>query len=194
MDAIEALIGRASAPKLTEPAPTADQMAVILKAGSRAPDHGRMQPFRFLIFEGDARDQLGELMAASLKRREPTAADSMLDGERRKPLRAPVVVAVAAAVQPNPKVPDIEQVIAAGAAAQNMLLAAHALGLGGFWRTGAVSHDPEVKVALGFAPGDCIVGFLYFGGLMAPAPDRPVDVEALTRRWTPERAPSATVG
>src|SRR5258708_6433305 len=162
MDAIEALIGRASAPKLTGPGPPADQMAVILKAGSRAPDHGRMQPFRFLIFEGDARDQLGDLMAASLERREPATTESVLDNERTKPLRAPVVVAVAAEVRPNPKVPDIEQVVAVGAAAQNMLLAAHALGLGGFWRTGAASHDPEVKVALGFAPSDAIVGFLYF--------------------------------
>jgi len=194
MDAIEALIGRASAPKLTGPGPTAEQMAVILKAGSRAPDHGRMQPFRFLIFEGDARDQLGDLMAASLGRREPATTDSVLDNERSKPLRAPVVVAVAAEVRPNPKVPDIEQVIAAGAAAQNMLLAAHALGLGGFWRTGAASHDREVKVALGFAPSDVIVGFLYFGSPISPAPDRPVDVESLTRRWASERTPNATIG
>lgn len=182
MDAIAALLGRASCPKVVPPGPTPEQLGVILQAGSRAPDHGRMQPFRFLVVEGAARERLGELMAASLARREPAAAASALDGERAKALRAPTIIAVAAALRPNPKVPDVEQIIAAGAACQNMLLAAHALGLGAAWRTGPAAYDAEVKAGLGFGTGDAIVGFLYLGAPAGVPPDRPVDAAAVTRR------------
>ena len=182
MDAIEALLGRASCPKVTAPGPTPDQLDVILRAGSRAPDHGRMQPFRFLVVEGEARNRLGELLAAALGNREPEAAASVLDSERAKALRAPTIVAVAAALRPNPKVPDIEQVLAAGAACQNMMLAAYAMGLGVAWRTGAAAYDIGVKAGLGFDASDAIVGFLYIGTPAGTPPQRTVDVAALTRR------------
>jgi nitroreductase len=126
---------------------------------------------------------LGDVMAQSLKRREPDAPEGKLDAERKKPLRAPLVVVVAAAVKENPKVPDIEQVVAAGAAAQNMLVAAHALGLGGFWRTGATAYDPEVKRALGLAEQDAIVGFIYLGHVALAGKASPTDTAAVTRRW-----------
>lgn len=183
MDAIEAVLGRASPPRLTTPGPSLGQLELLLKSGSRAPDHARLQPFRFLIVEGEARDRLGELMAASLARREPEAGEAQLAAERAKPLRAPLIIVVAAQVQASPKAPDIEQVVAAGAAAQNMLIVAHALGLGGFWRTGGAAYDADVKAALGLFPSDAIVGFLYFGTPTGPAPERPVDVAALTRRF-----------
>ena len=183
MDAVEALMGRVSPAQLVEPGPDAVQLETLLAAAARAPDHGRMQPWRFLIIEGEARARLGEVMAQSLRRREPDAPAGKLDAERKKPMRAPVVLVVAAAVKENPKVPDIEQIVAAGAAAQNMLVAAHALGLGGFWRTGANAYDPEVKRALGFADQDAIVGFLYLGSVGVPGQARPTDVAAVTRRW-----------
>jgi len=182
MDAIAALLGRASCPKVVPPGPTPEQLGVILQAGSRAPDHGRMQPFRFLVIEGEARERLGELMAQALARRQAAAAPSALDGERAKALRAPTIVAVAAALRPNPKVPDVEQIVAAGVACQNMLLAAHALGLGAFWRTGPAAYDAGVKAGLGLDESDAIVGFLYFGVPAGVPPERPVDVAALTRR------------
>jgi len=182
MEAIEALLSRASCPKVTTPGPTPEQLGVILKAGSRAPDHGRIQPFRFLVIEGEARHRLGELTAQALRRREPDTPDAMLEAERGKALRAPTIVAVAAVLRPHPKAPDIEQVIAAGAACQNMMLAAHAMGLGAAWRTGPAAYDAGVKTGLGFEEGDAIVGFLYFGAPVAKPPLRPVDVAALTRR------------
>lgn len=183
MDAIEALMGRVSPAQLAEPGPDPAQLRILLAAAARAPDHGRMQPWRFVLIAGEARVRLGEVMAQSLKRREPDAPPGKLDAERKKPLRAPLVVVVAAAVQENPKVPDIEQVIAAGAAAQNMLVAAHALGLGGFWRTGATAYDPEVKRALGLAGHDAIVGFIYLGNVGLPGKATPTDTAAVTRRW-----------
>lgn len=181
MDAIELLLGRASAPKVREPGPTPSQMDTILRAGSRAPDHGRMQPFRFVVIEGEARDRLGELMASALAARDPSASDAALVSARAKAMRSPTIIAVGAAVRPNPMVPDIEQVLAAGAACQNMMLAAHALGLGAAWRTGDPAYDLAVKAGLGFEPCDAIVGFLYLGTPIAAPPERRVDVAALTR-------------
>ncbi len=183
MDAVEALMGRVSPAQLIEPGPDAVQLETLLAVAARAPDHGRMQPWRFLIIEGEARVRLGELMAQSLQRREPDAPAGKLDAERKKPMRAPLVLVVAAAVKENPKVPDIEQIVAAGAAAQNILVAAHALGLGGFWRTGANAYDPQVKRALGFTDQDAIVGFIYLGSVGLAGKAAPSDIGAVTRRW-----------
>jgi len=183
MDAIEALMGRVSPAQLVEPGPDPAQLQTLLAAAARAPDHGRMQPWRFLLIEGEARMRLGEVMAQSLKRREPDAPAGKLEAERKKPLRAPLVVVAAAALKENPKVPDVEQIVAVGAAAQNMLVAAHALGLGGFWRTGTTAYDPEVKRALGLAEHDTIVGFIYLGSVGLPGTAMPTDTAAVTRRW-----------
>ncbi|HTZ80513.1 MAG TPA: nitroreductase [Stellaceae bacterium] len=183
MEAIEVLTGRVSPAQLVEPGPSAAQLEQILAAANRAPDHGRMQPWRFLLIEGEARARFGELMAQSLKRREPDAPQGKLDSERKKAQRAPLVVIVAAMVKENPKVPDIEQIVAAGAAAQNMLLAAHALGLGGFWRTGPIAYDAAVKRELGFDDADTIVGIIYLGSIGLPGQAKPADVAAVTRRW-----------
>lgn len=183
MDAIEVITHRVSPAQLTEPGPTPDQLQAILAAGARAPDHGKMQPWRFLLIEGEARQRFGEVMAQSLQRREPDAPQGKLDAERKKALRAPLMIVVSATVRENPKVPDVEQVVAAGAAAQNMMLAAHALGLGAFWRTGPTAYDPEVKRALGIAEGDTIIGFIYLGSIGIAGPARPADTAAVTRRW-----------
>ena len=182
MDALEALIGRVSPAQLVDPGPSAEQLQQILVAGASAPDHGRMQPWRFTVIAGDARARFGELMAQSLLRREPMSPEAKLDAERKKALRAPVIIAVAAVIRENPNVPAVEQIIAAGAAAQNMLLAAHAMGLGGFWRTGAFAYDAEVKQALGLAETDAIVAILYIGSIGHPGKARQVDVDAVTRR------------
>jgi len=183
MDAIEALMGRVSPAQLVEPGPNAAQLQTLLSVAARAPDHGRMQPWRFVLIEGEARNRLGEVMAQSLKRREPDAPEGKLDAERKKPLRAPLMVVVAAAVRENPKVPDVEQVVAAGAAAQNMLVAAHALGLGGFWRTGAPAYDIGVKRELGLGEQDVIVGFIYLGSVGVAGKAVPAETAAVTRRW-----------
>ncbi len=183
MDALEALIGRISPAQLVEPGPTAAQLREILAAGASAPDHGRMQPWRFIVIEGEARTRFGELMAQSLRRREPTAPEAKLDAERKKALRAPVIVVVAAVIRENPKVPGVEQIVATGAAAQNMLVATHAMGLGGFWRTGPFAYDAEVKKAFGLTATDAIVATLYIGSVGHPGKPRHVDVDLVTRRW-----------
>src|SRR5260221_9717170 len=116
MEAVEALLTRISPAELVEPGPTAQQLDAMLEAAAAAPDHGRLRPWRFILVEGAARTRLGEIMARSLQRREPETQPARLDFERKKALRAPLVIVVAAAVQDNPKVPGIEQVAATAAA------------------------------------------------------------------------------
>jgi nitroreductase len=138
-----------------------------------------------MIVEGPAREALGDVLAAALRRREPDVPEAALVKERAKPLRAPLIVVVAARVRAHRGVPEVEQVVAAGAAAQNLLLAAHALGFGGFWRTGAAAYDDTVKRALGLSPQDAIVGFVYLG-TPSGAPASPIasDVAPYVSRWT----------
>lgn len=163
MQAIDALLGRRSAKTLTDPAPDAAALELMLECGARAPDHGRLRPWRFIVIRGAARERLGALMADLLRRKQPDAGAPALQREREKPLRAPLIIAVAAVCDAAAKVPPIEQILAAGAAAQNMMLAATALGFGAMWKTGNVAYDEAAKTALGLQAGDAIVGFLYVG-------------------------------
>ena len=184
MDAIEALTTRASPAALVAPAPDAATLQRILGAAMRAPDHGRLRPWRFIVVEGAARDAFGAVLADALLRREPAAGEATLAKERAKPLRAPLIVVVAAVLREHRGVPAIEQIVAAGAAAENILVAAHALGFGAFWRTGAPAYDETVKRALGLKPDDAIVGFLYLGTpAAAPPPMPPADVAPHLTHW-----------
>lgn len=182
MEAIELLHTRESSPRLGDPAPGESALAAILKAAARAPDHGRLRPWRFVVIRGEARDRFGEVMAESLKARQPDATADMLARERAKPLRAPLIVAVGARIQAGGKIPEIEQILSAGAAAQNIMLAAHALGYGATWKTGDPAYDATVKAALGLQATDAIVGFLYLGtraGGPSPLP-RPAPEDFVT--------------
>jgi nitroreductase len=182
-NAIETILRRVSPAQLTEPAPSAEQRLTMLEAACRAPDHGRLQPWRFTIIEGEARLRFGELLAQSLKRREPDAPEAKLAAERGKALRAPLLIVVGAQVDVSSKIPPVEQIVAVGAAAQNLVIAAHALGFGAFWRTGAPSYDPTVKQAFGLGSDDLIVGFVYIGTIGMAGRARDVSVDAVTRNW-----------
>jgi nitroreductase len=164
MDAIEALNTRSTAKTFGVVAPSKEHLAAVLQAAVRAPDHGRLRPWRFMLIEGDQRLELGELLAASALRRVPTLGAGDLQRERDKAMRAPLVIVVACRIVPGTKVPAIEQLLAAGAAAQNILLALHALGYASAWKTGEAAYDTELKKGLGLAADDHIIGFVYTGG------------------------------
>jgi nitroreductase len=171
MDALEAILSRNSVPAklLGDPAPDGQDLEDILESAMRAPDHGALRPWRFIIFRGDARAQLGEVFAEALKGREPDAGLDALEKERGRPLRSPLIIAVCAEIVPDvAKVPPVEQIVTCGAAAQNMMNTAHAKGYAAIMLTGANAHDPYVKESLGLAPRDEIVGFLYFGTPSTP--------------------------
>ncbi|MCQ4311603.1 NAD(P)H nitroreductase [Stutzerimonas sp. VN223-3] len=163
MDALDLLLNRVSVTRLADPAPTAAQLDVMFRAALRAPDHGQLRPWRFLTVQGEARERLGELLAESLRLRQPEAAEEALQKARKMPLRAPLLVVVIARVLPHPKIPESEQVLAVGCAAHGLLLAAHAQGLGAVWRTGEFSYDRHVAQELGLATNEQLLGFIYLG-------------------------------
>ncbi len=143
----------------------------MLTAAAQAPNHYKVRPWRFVALTGSARERLGEVMAQSLRKRDPGAMDEALAVERAKPLRAPVVIAVGVDKPRDPKVIEIENVCAAAAATQNLMLAACGLGLATMWRTGSAALDPEVKAGLGFEPDQHLIAFIYVGyPLAAPPP------------------------
>lgn len=180
MSLLQAILTRTSALKLGEPAPSRAHIERIIEAGTRAPDHGRLRPWRFIVLEGAARTKLGDAMAAMLLAKVPDIGADQLNGERAKALRAPTIIAVAAKIMRG-KIPEIEQVLAAGAAAQNMFLAAQALGYGVMWKTGGAAYDKNVKALLGLAPEDHIVAFLYVGTTVAPGPMVAAPTEGVAR-------------
>jgi nitroreductase len=160
-------------------------LAQILAAGASAPDHGRLRPWRFIVVRGDARERLGEVFAQALVKRQPDAPAEALEQERGRPLRAPVVIAVVARVDPqHPKIPEFEQVLSTGAAVENILLAAHAQGFGAKWLTGANAYDDHVKAALGLTGNDRLAGFVHLGTVDGKPPQVPhADARDLTVEW-----------
>ena len=171
---LSAIWDRHSVGRLSEPAPNPEQLETIIKAGAAAPDHGHLKPWRFIVFQGDARRKFGlvlsQAMQARLERQGLTATASQIEKEQGKLLRAPLVVAVCAAIDEESSIPAIEQFAATAAACENMLLAATALEVGSMWRTGEASYDPFVKAALMLKETGMIVGWLYFGSASA-SPD-----------------------
>lgn len=165
MDLLAALRERVSTPKLHEPGPDDAAIREMLRCALRAPDHGLLRPWRYVLFRGEARLALGELFAEGERLRNPAAPPEVLDKLRRNPLRAPLVLACVAVTVPGNKVPVIEQVASMAAAVQNLQLAAEALGYGTMWRTGAAARDPHVKARLGFEAKDEIVAWLYVGSV-----------------------------
>jgi nitroreductase len=129
----------------------------------QAPNHTRNRPWRFVVLTGEGRERLGEVMARSLKQQKPDVPDSALEVERAKPLRAPVLIAVGVDKAVDPRVVEIEDVCAVAAAVENLLLAAHALGLGAMWRTGPAARDPLVKQFLGLQPDQHLLALVYVG-------------------------------
>jgi nitroreductase len=163
MNVLHAIETRRSPAKLSAPGPTDAQIERLLFAAAHAPDHGRLSPWRFAVLRAEGRQRLAEAMAAALRRKHPEAPPEALETERAKAQRAPIIIAVATHAVAGHKVPEIEQWLAVGAAIQNLLLAAHAMGFGALWKTGGAAHDDEIAAALGFAPSERIAGFIYLG-------------------------------
>jgi len=172
--ALDLLLSRrsGSAKAMTGPGPDAGQLRQILAAGARVPDHGKLAPWRFIVFEGDARARMGELLVDVLRASEPEAGEVRIQMERGRFLRAPVVVAVVSRIVESLKAPEWEQVLSAGAVCQNMLIAAHALGYVGNWITEWYAFDRKVLDRLGLAANERIAGYLYFGTAAEPLEER----------------------
>ena len=176
---------RRSIGKMTDEQPARAQIERLLEAATHAPNHHHTQPWKFIVLAGDARAGVGEVMAASLAARlEDTSsekAQALINKERNKLLRSPVVIIVASEPPAQPNVLEIENIEATAAAVQNMLLAGEEMGLALMWRTGEAAYDPRVKQKLGLSPEDHIVSLLYVGFPAIPhLPRQPVPYEEKT--------------
>ena len=164
MELFDAIDTRSSAGRLTEPGPNPADLDRLLRAAARAPDHGRLKPWRFIVLSGTDRESFARAAAAAKRARLPAMTEEQAAAEREKIIRSPTLVVAACVVdRANTKVPEIEQIIAVGAAVENVFLAAHALGYGVMWKTGAAAYDPGVKALLGLQPDDHIVAILHLG-------------------------------
>ena len=174
-DAIELLTTRRSFKpvELSGPPPSPAEIDTLLTVASRVPDHGKLTPWRFIVFEGAARQKAGDAIAAAFKVKYPDAEPDQIETERGRLTRAPLVVAVVSRAGPHVKIPEWEQVLSAGAAAMNLVLAAHALGYGASWITEWYAYDRSVLDALGLEPHERIAGFVHIGRPPGVPEDRP---------------------
>lgn len=162
---IDLLLSRrsVSANSLGEPGPSAAELELILRAASRVPDHKKLVPWRFLLFQGEAREAFGKVLAEVCATEESDPGAFRLENEAKRFLRAPIVIAVISRVVKNPAAPEWEQVLSAGAACQNLILAATALGYGVQWITEWYGYSKGVRKALSLADNERVAGFIYIG-------------------------------
>ena len=184
--ALELLLTRrsGSAKAMTGPGPGASELDLILRAAGRVPDHGKLAPWRFILFEGDARADFGRLLANFTLQDDPMASEERLRLERERFLRAPVIVGVISRVREGIPIPEWEQILSAGAACQNLVLAAHALGYVANWITEWCAYHPQIREELGLQSGERIAGFIYLGSSIVPLEERKrADVLTLVTRY-----------
>jgi nitroreductase len=171
---------------LTEPGPSAEDLDAMLRLAMRVPDHRKLEPWRVLIIEGEARNKLGEVFAAARRLRDPDVSDEKLAAEMLLPLRAPVILCVTSSPTHDPKkTPIWEQQLSAGALCQNLLIASQAMGWAGVWITEDAAYDSHVHAALGLNAHEQIAGFIYLGtaGNLPVERQRPT-VSSKATRWT----------
>jgi len=181
------LLERHSTParNLAEPAPDDAQLRQIFKLAMHAPDHGRLSPYRFITIRGESRHALAEVFASAVKKRDPEVSEWYLKKQQHKPLRSPLIVVVVACLYDNPKVPEIEQMLSAGAAAHSILLASKAMGFGSILLTGDNAYDPSVFEPLGLVSNEKIIGFIYLGTETSAVPHLPKpDLDKKITNWT----------
>jgi nitroreductase len=173
-DAIELLKKRRSVKpmELQGPGPSASELETLLTIASRVPDHGKLAPWRFIVFEGDVRRRAGDKIAAVFQAANPQATADQIEFERNRLARAPLVIAVVSRAGPHVKIPEWEQLMSSGAAAMNLVIAANALGFAASWLTEWYAYDRKALDALGLAPNEKITGFVHIGRAAAAPSDR----------------------
>ena len=172
---IDFMLARKSAPipALQEPAPSDAEIETMLTIASRVPDHGRLEPWRFILYRGDARMRIGEMLAELAERREGPLTEGRRQQELARFSRAPLVIGVVSVPRETVKIPDWEMFLSGGAAAMNLMIAANALGYGTNMITNWYSDTEEGRRILGLAPQERVIGFVHVGTLAGEAPERP---------------------
>lgn len=172
---LDLLLTRRSVPAamLAAPGPSADELQTLLTIASRVPDHGKLTPWRFIVFEGEARVEAGLRIARIAEEHQPDISLARLEEERQRFSKAPLVIAVVGRASEHPKIPVIEQIYSAGAVCLNLEIAAHAMGYAACWLTDWPAYDVEAQAVLGLANGETIVGFIHIGTPTIKPTDRP---------------------
>ncbi len=185
-DTLALLMRRRStvANNMGEPGPTPDQIDDLLRITTRVPDHGKLAPWRFIIFEHDARASFGKVLRKCFAAANPDASSDILDFEEKRFTRAPLVIAVISRVREKYKIPEWEQQLSVGAVCQNLLIGASAMGFAAQWITEWYAFDQNVKDTLSLKSGERVAGFIYIGtATEAPRERVRPDTPALVRRW-----------
>jgi nitroreductase len=185
---LQLLDGRRSVPsrQLGGPGPDRATLLRMLQSAVRVPDHGKRTPFRFLRIEGDARHNLGAILATRSRARDPNASDSVIEKDRQRFAFAPVIVTVIAKLGTDAKIPEQERLLSAGCVCFALLQAAQAMGFGAQWLTGWAAYDPEIRATLGIADDEAVAGFIHIGTAQAEAPERErPDPAAMLTDWSP---------
>ena len=177
---------RRSIGNLSIPAPTESQIKAAIDCAVTAPDHKKLQPWRFIVTQGNARHELGRAFLVAAEAKAAQEGDTLSEKDRQKtynmPLRAPVIITVVTQMQVHKKVPSFEQMLSAGAAVQNLILALKAQGFSTVWRTGLLCNEPAVKAYFDISADDYVTAFVYTGSSPCDMPTRkPIDIEPLTR-------------
>ena len=169
---------------MVAPGPNSAQLRQILEVAMRVPDHGKLNPWRFVIIESDRRRAFADLLQDAYRAEKPDAGRIELEAMDQFAHQAPVLVAVLSTPAANSKIPRWEQQLSAGAACMNLLMATHAAGFVGCWLTGWAAYDAQVLESLGGAPQDRIAGFLFLGSPSRPLEERPRPTyEAVVSTW-----------
>jgi nitroreductase len=171
---LDLLKTRRSAPAmiLAPPGPNAQELETLLTIAARVPDHGKLAPWRFIVFEGEGRDRAGAIIAGVYAKVHPGAGAAELETERKRLALAPLVIAVVSRAAPHVKIPEWEQVLSAGAACMNLVIAANAMGFATQWITEWYAYDRTVLTGLGLGETEKIAGFVHIGRAPAPREDR----------------------
>lgn len=171
-------------PFLTEPGPGDSVLDEILAIGARVPDHGKLAPWRMIVYAGDARVQVGAELVEIAARRRPDIDEAGLDAERNQFLPAPVTIGVLSSPVQHPKIPEIEQLLSAGCVAYNLVNAAFAKGFAAHWVTRWFAYDEEAAKMLGAKKGEQFVGFIHIGTPQTRLEDRPRPaLDDVVTRW-----------
>lgn len=174
-DALRLLLTRRSTPPagLAAPGPTPDELTTLLTIAARVPDHGKLAPWRFIVFEGEGRERAGQILVDLTRAQRPDATSAQIEAERKRMTSAPLVIAVISTAAPHPKIPEIEQLLSAAACCENLLIAADAMGYGAAWVTNWFAYDRAALARLGVAETEKVAGFVHIGTRTERLEDRP---------------------
>lgn len=187
-DALDLLLTRRSVPAiaLSQPVPSDEQIHSLLTAAIRVPDHGKLTPWRFILYRGSELTAIGDRLVALWLAQHPDADASQIEKERTRFSRSPLVIGIVSKAGPHPKIPEWEQVLSAGASTMNLVTAVHAMGFAAQWLTGWYAYDQEASEFLGLTAGERFAGFVHIGTPKEKPAERPrPSPEDLLTIWKP---------